>query len=97
MGWRAALVLLAGLMVMSPMDAMARERVLCRAQGITVHAGYERARAANCRIDETGTISLDILPETRPINDSPWYGFAITLPQARTVAVRLTYTNGPYD
>lgn len=74
--------------------------VLCSATvdggTVTVLAGFDRSRASGCRIGADGVIEVLILPETRPINDSPWYAFRITTEVARPVSVVLRYRDGTH-
>jgi cytosolic carboxypeptidase protein 6 len=80
---------LALILMASP--AMADRRPLCAGFGIEVRADFERARATRCQIDAAGRISVDIEPETTPINVSPWYAFSIETDAAVALQVRLNY------
>ncbi len=63
---------------------------------IAVQASFDRARASRCSIGADGVISVLILPETRPINDSPWYAFKVTAEAAGPVTVVLRYQGGTH-
>lgn len=91
-GWLAASVAVAAAMTATmPGEAAARGGVLCTVDGIVVRADFERARASACRLDDSGALVIDILPEAPGVNWSPWYAFAIEADAARTVPVILNY------
>ena len=63
---------------------------------VAVEAGFDRARASRCSISAEGVIEVLILPETRPINDSPWYAFKVTTDAAQQLTVVLRYEGGTH-
>lgn len=63
----------------------------CAGAGRRVHAGFERAALAGCRIDADGHVHVDIAPENRPINPSPWYGFVVASDAPAPTPVTLDY------
>lgn len=65
-------------------------------QQVAVEAGFDRARASRCTISASGVIEVLIQPETRPINDSPWYAFKITTDAPRQLTVVLRYEGGTH-
>ncbi len=64
--------------------------------GLYIHNRFEGARlSAFTALNDTLFEAL-ILPENAPINNSPWYAFAIHAVTPRTVWVRLTYREGTH-
>jgi cytosolic carboxypeptidase protein 6 len=66
----------------------------CEGAGRRVHAGFERAALASCRIDADGHVHVTIAPENRPINPSPWYGFVVASDRPDETRVTLEYEGG---
>ncbi len=68
----------------------------CAGHGRRVHAGFERAGLAACRIDADGHVHVTIRPENQPINPSPWYGLVLANDGGGETAVTLHYDGGTH-
>jgi hypothetical protein len=68
----------------------------CEGAGRRVHAGFERAALAGCRIDADGHVHVTVAPENRPINPSPWYGFVVASERPDETPVTLHYDGGKH-
>lgn len=68
----------------------------CEGAGRRVHAGFERAALASCRIDADGHVHVTVAPENRPINPSPWYGFVVASDRPAETPVTLEYDGGKH-
>lgn len=69
-------------------NAASPANAACEGQGIAVDRGFDGAAFAECTVQADGTVTLDIRPETEPINPSPWY--AARLWQASPAVRRVT-------
>ncbi len=101
---RGAAVLLSGLVLALPLAAQpladswftaaTAGPPACEGQGRQVHAGFERAAVAECRIDADGHVMVTIRPENQPINPSPWYGLVVRNAGGGETQVTLRYDGG---
>ncbi len=93
----AALLLLAGCAGGQPAaEALAPPSgpvatAFCAGFGLEVRTGFHQAGMAGCAVDAPGRATLAIAPETRPINASPWYAFAVRAARASAPLVELRY------
>lgn len=69
-------------------SATAPAWVACEGAGVAVDGNFDGAGFAACTVAADGTVTLDIRPETEPINPSPWYAARLT--QAATAVRRVT-------
>jgi hypothetical protein len=66
-------------------------QALCAGKGYSIAVDFPGAGDHACRIDAEGVAIIQIRPETRPINPSPWYAFAVDSKRNQNVRVRLAY------
>lgn len=65
----------------------------CQGSDIAVDRAFDGGAFAACTIDVNGTITLDIRPETLPINPSPWYAVRLNQSGARERRITLRYAD----
>lgn len=88
-------VLVLGLAGVAQADARtAGEAPLCSGAGVSVRADFERAAAAACRIDADEAITIEVRPETIPVNVSPWYAFVLESGASGVRELVLSYPYG---
>lgn len=75
-------------------DAALASAPRCVGAGRRVHADFERAAMATCRIDADGHIHAYIQPEDARINPSPWYGLVVAADTAAATRLTLHYQGG---
>jgi hypothetical protein len=68
----------------------------CRGSDIAVDRSFDGGGFANCTVEANGSITLDIRPETRPINPSPWYAVRLNQSEARPRRVTLRYADADH-
>jgi cytosolic carboxypeptidase protein 6 len=76
--------------------AQAASAPLCAGAGLQVLANFERARASACSIGDDRTVTIEIAPETQPINDSAWFAFKIRAAAPAPVRLILNYSGGTH-
>jgi hypothetical protein len=64
---------------------------VCEGQDIAVDGAFEGAAFAACTVGADGTVTLEIRPETEPINPSPWYSARLTQSFPAVRRVELSY------
>jgi poly(3-hydroxybutyrate) depolymerase len=74
----------------------AGSRAACHGYGLQVDADFERGALAACSVSDPGTITMEIAPESVPINDSAWYAFRVRASRAQTVTVQLRVRDGTF-
>lgn len=84
-----ALLGLTALIALAP-DARAQTPI-CDAAGVRVSVDFPAGGRHTCRITEGGEIILDVVPEGRPINSSPWYAFRLDAAERARARVTLDY------
>ena len=62
--------------------------------GVAFSNCFPAARLNDCIQVSRNEYRLVILPENRPINDSPWYAFRVSSQSPRKLIVKLTYQGG---
>lgn len=67
----------------------------CAFDGVAIWTDFPTARVGGCT-QQGEKIHLDIIPEVKPINPSPWYAFRVTSDQNKKVSVVLNYTYGKH-
>ncbi len=83
----------------TPVDTKTQEvrlltdQTFTTASGIEAYADFPGARLASL-VEQGDTLVAEIPPENSPINQSPWYAFALSAPQPSEVIVQLTYPTG---
>jgi cytosolic carboxypeptidase protein 6 len=87
----AAVVLMA--LIAAP--ATQAQTPICEANGVRVSVDFPAGGRHPCRVTDAGEIVLDVMPEGRPINGSPWYAFRLDA-NADTRA-RITLDYGDYE
>jgi len=90
-----ALALLAGCSVVAP-RAPTGSAAACQGFGLRVDAAFERGALAGCTVSGPGAVTVEIAPETTPINDSAWYAFRLRASRPQTVAVQLRVRDGTF-
>ncbi|REL35716.1 M14 family metallopeptidase [Thalassotalea euphylliae] len=73
----------------------------CQSDNIQLLNNFSNATSAslmqNCEIDESNNqINVKLLPENKPINNSPWYAFQLVSKEPRTVTLTLTVNDGDH-
>jgi hypothetical protein len=66
----------------------------CQFATFSVTSEFEGGAFSACELNENGALELTIVPENKPINDSPWYAFEITSARAVDLTVVLKYHDG---
>ncbi len=91
-GWLAIVFALTFSGCVSPQVSSSRLTgdALCSWGGVEIFTDFEAARADRCEAGPDGFL-LTILPETDPINPSPWYAFKIVADAPQSVDVTLRY------
>jgi cytosolic carboxypeptidase protein 6 len=64
---------------------------ICEAAGVQVSVDFPAGGRHPCRVTDAGEIILDVVPEGRPINGSPWYAFRVDAPQSMRARITLDY------
>jgi hypothetical protein len=100
---RAGAALALGVMVMTlaacataPGSTQAPTRALCAGEGFSISIDFPGAGDHACTIDPAGVAVLQVRPEARPINPSPWFAFALDSVRDGEVRVRLVYDGAPH-
>ena len=62
--------------------------------GITADNLFDAARLNDFKETGTNQFEVPVLPENSPINMSPWYAFRVKAEEAKTIEIKLTYTEG---
>ena len=62
--------------------------------GITADNLFDAARLNDFKETGTNQFEVPVLPENSPINMSPWYAFRLKAEEAKTIEIKLTYTEG---
>lgn len=68
----------------------------CEGTGISIDRAFDGGAFAACSVDDDGAVTLDIRPETRPINPSPWYAVRLNQQDARPRRVTLRYADADH-
>jgi hypothetical protein len=63
----------------------------CEGEGVAVDRAFDGGAFAACTVNEDGSVTLDIRPETLPINPSPWYALRLNQQEARPRRITLRY------
>jgi len=71
--------------------AACAHRAPCDDGAVRLTADFEAARADRCRRTGDAAFTVEIRPETTPINPSPWYAFRLASDEASIVDVTLVY------
>lgn len=66
-------------------------RAACEGSGVAVDGSFEGAGFAACTVAPDGAVTLDIRPETEPINPSPWFAARLTHESPAERRVTLSY------
>ena len=69
------------------------KKVFQLANDVFLSNNFNGARLNNAEL-KNDTVVVTILPENKPINDSPWYSFWIWSKEKKTVWIKLQYTDG---
>jgi len=80
----------------SPASYAPAGRALCSADAVSIHSDFAGAGAGSCTISNAEAITVEIVPETMPINPSPWYAFRIKAPAGTEPTVHLRYTGAKH-
>lgn len=64
---------------------------LCDGDTISIYTDFAGAGANSCAITGASEITVEIVPETMPINPSPWYAFRVEAPAGTVASIRLRY------
>lgn len=89
----AALLILATCLLAAP--AARAQTPICEVNGVVVSVDFPSGGRHTCRVTDAGEIILDVTPEGRPINGSPWYAFR--LDAAADTTARITLDYGSYE
>jgi predicted deacylase len=68
----------------------------CEGQGLTVDRAFDGGSVAACTVEDDGTVTLDIRPETLPINPSPWYAVRLRQEELRARRITLRYADADH-
>lgn len=74
-----------------PIDNQIKKAYKLETLGLTLDNLFDGARLNNARLENDSTIAIDILPENKPINPSPWYAFHIIADEDKIVYFHLHY------
>jgi hypothetical protein len=64
---------------------------ICEAGGVSVSVDFPAGGRHTCRVTDAGEIILDVVPEGRPINGSPWYAFRLDATADARARITLDY------
>jgi hypothetical protein len=64
---------------------------ICEASGVSVSVDFPSGGRHTCRVTDAGEIILDVAPEGRPINGSPWYAFRLDAAADTRARITLDY------
>ena len=65
-------------------------KITCEFESVVFESQYETGRISACEDLNDGHYLITTLPENRPINPSPWYGFSVKSTQALAHQIRLS-------
>lgn len=68
----------------------------CQGSDITVDRAFDGGGFAACTVEADGNVTLDIRPETQPINPSPWYALRLNQSEARPRRITLRYADADH-
>jgi hypothetical protein len=68
---------------------------ICQTNDTRVSVDFPGGGRHTCRVTDAGEIILDVVPEGRPINGSPWYAFR--LDASADTRARITLDYGDYE
>lgn len=68
----------------------------CQGADIAIDRAFSGGAFAACAIAADGAVTVDIRPETRPVNPSPWYALRLNQTVSRTRRVMLRYTDADH-
>lgn len=68
----------------------------CDNQVLSVNKNFETGRFQSCKWVGDNHIELQLAPENKPINPSPWYAFELQPKQQQTLLVTLKYSHGKH-
>jgi predicted deacylase len=74
-------------------NKMSKENGDCASNSSRISKDFETGRFSNCQRLADNSYQLDLVPEDKPINASPWYAFRIDADKGETVSVTLNYTH----
>lgn len=69
----------------------AATRLVCESAQLSVSADFEGGNIQSCEITNANKLYVKIRPESRPINNSPWYAFKLISPTRLDVEIVLDY------
>ncbi|MEM8935878.1 MAG: M14 family metallopeptidase [Pseudomonadota bacterium] len=67
----------------------------CENEYAVLDAEFEGARVSGCKAEKTG-FRIQIDPEDKPINPSPWYAFRVTPKQVGDITVEINYSHAAH-
>ncbi len=68
---------------------------ICTSEVATINADFPLGGMSKCRAVSNSKFIVDIAPEDKPINPSPWYAFKVS-PHKKTIRIVLNYTHSKH-
>jgi N-acyl-D-amino-acid deacylase len=66
---------------------------VCEQAGVKVLTDFQGGNINGCEFSSNGQLTISVVPESEPINSSPWYAFRLLADATTDVAIVLDYGN----
>ena len=66
---------------------------VCEQAGVKVLTDFQGGNINGCEFSSNGQLTISVVPESEPINSSPWYAFRLLANATTDVAIVLDYGN----
>ena len=64
---------------------------ICEQAGVQVFTDFQGGRISDCQFTSDGRLTIEVMPESEPINNSPWYAFRLVSEATKLVPIILDY------